>query len=167
LKWYLTLISSKGEFMKKIMIFSLAFAVVSASAWAGFGLPKVNTGNSATNAAVNKGADMGKNKAVEKMINDKLAKEKCSFKNATTETDTTCDLNKIAKDLSNWKNGLEATLVNRVQVNVQADATKSDLAHKRVNFVRDQLKNQINWWDYNVSTNTAGNNDLKIWVSVR
>jgi hypothetical protein len=167
--------------MKKFALVTLAAVVFASAAWAGFGLPKVNTGNSTVNSVVNKGADMAKNKAVEKIINDKLSKYNCTFKDDFTTTDTTCPLDKIINELTAWKGGLESTLVGNVSVNVKASANgqaekalKSKLkvspsshAGNRAQEIRNMLYKQMSWWDYTVTSNTNEGNGLSIWVTVR
>lgn len=159
--------------MKRSLTLGLSLAVlVASSAWAGFGIPKVNTGNSTVNSAVNKGVDMGKNAAVAKVINDKLTKYNCQFKNDATMTDTTCNMDKIIKELTMWKSGLESTLVNNVTVNVKASAkdtvkSASSIASSRAQEIRNRLYKTMSWWDYTVTSNTQEGNGLSIWVTVK
>lgn len=159
--------------MKRSLTLGLSLAVlVAGSAWAGFGLPKVNTGNSAVNSALNKGVDMGKNAAVAKIINDKLTKYNCQFSNDSTTTDTTCNMDKMINELTMWKSGLESTLVNSVTVNVKASAkdsvkSASTVASTRAQEIRNRLYKTMSWWDYTVTSNTQEGNGLSIWVTVR
>lgn len=154
--------------MKKITALTLTMGIVliSASVWAGFGIPKVNTGNSTVNRAVNTGVDTAKNKGLEKVINDKIAKYNCQFKDVKTVNDTTCDLGKLINELEAWRTGLEGTVANDVNINVQASANTSSLAWDRGNHIRDQIRQRINYWDYYVTSNTGSDRALKIWVTV-
>lgn len=154
--------------MKKIAITGLiaGLVMISTASFAGFGLPKVSTGNSTVNNVTNKAVDTAKNKGFEKVINDKIAKYNCQFKDGKTVDGVTCDLNKVIRELEGWRNGLEGTVANDVDINVQASALKSDLAWQRGNHVRDQIRNSINYWDYYVTSNTSSDKGLKIWVSV-
>lgn len=155
--------------MKKLIAPLVAAVVVASSAFAGFGIPKVNTGNSTANTIVNKGVDMGKNKAVEKLINDKLSQYRCVYPNdkAVQASDASCDWNKISGDLATWKNGLESTIVNKVQVNVMAHHKTSDsLAMDRARNICNKISQKVNWWDCQESTG-VGSNDVMVSVSVR
>lgn len=156
------------KIMKKSITLALMTGIVLASAasWAGFGIPKVNTGNSTVNRAVNTGVDTAKNKGLEKVINDKIAKHNCSFKDAKTVNGVTCDLNKLITELSNWRTGLESSIANDVNINVQASAKDSNLAWERGNFVSGQIREKIGYWDYYVTSNTHNDRNLKIWVTV-
>lgn len=159
--------------MKRSLILGLGLVVlVAGSAWAGFGLPKVNTGNSTMNSVVNKGVDMGKNAAVAKIINDKLTKYNCQFANDSTTTDTTCNMDKMVNELTMWKSGLESTLVNSVTVNVKASAkdnikSASTVASTRAQEIRNRLYKTMSWWDYTVTSNTQEGNGLSVWVTVK
>lgn len=154
--------------MKKSFIAAIAALAVAGTAWAGFGIPKVNTGNSTTNTVVNKGIDMGKNKAVASIINDKLKKYHCAFKTdkAMQASDVSCDINKISGELSTWKSGLESTIVNKVKVNVMAHHKNSDrMAMDRARNVCNKIAEKVNWWDCVESTG-VGSNDVMVSVSV-
>ena len=152
--------------MLRITILSLVVIFITTSVWAGFGLPKVSTGNSTVNKVANTAVDTAKNKGLEKVINDKLAKQNCQFKDAMTKTDTTCDLNKVVSELESWRSGLEGTIANDVDVHVEASAKSSGLAYDRGSYVRGKLYQTINYWDYDVTSNTSSDKGLKIWVSV-
>lgn len=106
-------------------------------------------------------------KSLEAGINDSLKKKNCKFKNGSTETETTCDLNAIVNDLKSWRNGLEASIANDVDINIEASATTSDLAWKRVSAVQDVLKAKISWWDWYTHKTTANGDGLRIWVKVQ
>lgn len=155
--------------MKKAFLFTIVALFAASSAWAGFGLPKVSgTGSGHVDSALNKGIDKGKNMAVAQVINDKLKKYNCMFKkdDAMQARDVSCDLNKIASELSMWKNGLESTIVNKVRVNVMAGHKKSDsMAMDRARNVCNKISEKVSWWDCVESTG-KGSNDVMVSVSV-
>lgn len=154
--------------MKKLSILAITAAVLLSanSVWAGFPSLKVSN-NSTINNAVNKGVKKGTYKALADHINKKIAKHGCQFKDATTTTATTCNLDKVVKELSNWRSGLESTIANDVNVRVQASAKNSSLGYKRAKYVRDQIRSKIGYWDYYVSSNTHNEKGLKIWVEIQ
>lgn len=151
--------------MKKLFTAALVIglAVVSVSASAGFGLP--STGSAGGDLAV-KATKKAVGKGLEASINDKIAKQNCAFKNNTTKTETTCDLNKIIADLKGWRTGLESTIANSVNVHIEASADKSDLAWDRVSYVQNQLRSGLSSWRWSTHKTTANGNKLKIWVEV-
>lgn len=105
--------------------------------------------------------------ALEASINDSIKKQNCAFADDKTENKTTCDLNKIVADLKKWRDGLEATVSNDVDIHIQASAKDNDLAWKRVSFVQDVLKSKITYWDWYTDKTTANGDKLKIWVDVQ
>lgn len=149
--------------MKKItLVITLAIVVAfTGLAFAGIGLPKTKS------ATANKVMDTAKNKGIEQAINDKIKKHKCAFKDAKTEVDTTCDLDKVIDELVDFKNGLETTLVDDFDIHVTASAEDSSLAYKRSNNIWSKLRPKVNWWDHYVNSDTTSPTGLRIWVSVR
>jgi hypothetical protein len=122
-------------------------------------IPSSGTKAEATTKSVAKGA-------LEAGINDNLKKQNCSFSDSKTDKKTTCDLNKIVADLKNWRDGLESTIANDVDVHIEASAADNDLAWKRVSYVQDQLKAKLSYWDWYTDKTTINGDKLKIWVKV-
>lgn len=109
-------------------------------------------------------------KGIEKSINDKLAKKNCAFTGATKKDPVgsiNCDLNGIISELKNWHDGLEATISNDFDINIEAShETDSTTAYNRATKVQNTIKQKINYWDYNVTSVTANGDKVRIWISV-
>lgn len=143
--------------MKKIIVLTIVFMAIFAivsTTYAGMSMP--STGSGAMDTAVKTTATKG----FEAAINDKIKKYNCQFKDETS-TETTCDLVKITEELSNWRNGLEATVANDVDVYVNVGGPYS-----RATFVRNELHKKVGYWDYVVSADHTNPKGLDIWVKV-
>ncbi len=149
--------------MKKILSIALLMGLAAGSAHAGFGIP--STGSRGGDLAVKVGKKAA-GKGFEASINNTLAKKNCAFKNATTVTETTCDLNTIISDLKGWRSGLESTIVNSVSVHIEASATKDRLAWDRVSHVQNELRNGLSSWRWSTHKTTGNGDKLKIWVEI-
>ena len=152
--------------MKKVIGLTLTLLVVASTSWAGFGLPKVKTGNSTVNNLANKGINKAATKGLEKAINDKIKKLGCSFADETS-TATTCNLDKLVRELSLWRQGLEGTIANDFNIYVEAGGKKSTVASSRGNFVRNKIKSKIGYWDYYVQTKVGKKYKKHLNVYVR
>lgn len=145
-----------------VSVFVFLFGIASANA-IDFGGVKGNIPSSNTKAeSVTKKAA---GTAVTAAINDKLKKQNCAFADSKTESQTTCDLNKIISDLKGWQQGLESTIANDVDVHIEASANDDSLAWKRVSSVQDTLKAKFSYWDWYTHKTTSSGDKLKIWVS--
>lgn len=143
--------------MRKIIvltiIFMAIFAIVSTT-YAGMSMPA--TGSGAMDTAVKTTA----NKGFEAAINDKIKKYNCQFKDDTS-TETTCDLNQITTELTNWHHGLENTIANDVNVYVNVGGP-----YNRATYVRNEMYKKLGFWDYVVSADHKNPKGLDIWVKV-
>lgn len=98
-------------------------------------------------------------------INDKLKKENCQFVKDKSD-EVTCDLNKVLKDLSDWKSGLETTgVTSDFDIHAEASADNNDLAWKRVSFVEGKLKARVSYWDWWSHKTTDNGDTLRIWIT--
>lgn len=150
--------------MKRYIVLALALTILATPAFAGF--PKINTGSSTMNKIVNKGVSGAKNKAIADDINKKIKSFNCRFKNDTTTTDTTCNLQKVVDTINKKKSTLETFGLAKVYVYIKAHGS-SKTRYKRSQHVRNYLYGQMNWWRYSVSSIADNTNDLEIWVQVR
>ena len=143
--------------MKKIIVITIVFMAVFAiisNTYAGMSLP--STGSSVADTAVKTTATKG----FEAAINDKIKKYNCQFKDETS-TQTTCDLSQIITELTNWRNGLESTVANDVDVYVNVGGP-----YNRATFVRNEMHKKLGFWDYMVSADHQNPKGLDIWVKV-
>ena len=156
----------KGGDMKKslIGIAVVAIALIATGAYA-FSVP-TSKGN--VKHSMEKNVKQGARMGVTSEVNKKIRKKNCRFK-GNSETQLTCDLNAIIKDLQNAHNAMEATIANDVNVKVRAHAktAKGNLANKRANFVRNKVRQKVGYWDYYVYGNADGSDKLEIWIEAR
>lgn len=108
-------------------------------------------------------------KAIEASINDKLAKEKCVFVDDKSDTKTKCasgSLDDVIKYVVKWKKGLEASIAQKVSVDIKANAKDKALAVKRSDFVGDSFRSKISYWDYNNVGLKGKDNSFAVSVNV-
>lgn len=155
--------------MRKLFGFFIAAGLVLlvTAAWAG--LPStINTGSSTVNKVVNTGLDAAKNKAIEDDINNKIKTFNCAFKNNTTTTETTCDLNKVFQTISSKKAPFEALGLASVYVYIKAGGTSST-AYDRARYVEDTGEATLgtSWWKVSSSAVRDNTNNLSIYVEAK
>lgn len=157
--------------MKRKILLGLTMAAFVSTSAMGFGVPKINTGNSTVNSAVNKAVDMGKNKVIEDALNKDLAKKNCAFVDNSTQT--TCDLNQVLNTLRSQESALKAAgLINNVTIYATAHGDKKGAAsaYNRSVSVRNALyDNAPSWryWYYRPAEKKDGSNQLELRVQVK
>lgn len=119
---------------------------------------------SSVKSTVKGGAEAGGKMAVEKQINDRLAKMQCSFKGKTT--DTTCNLNNVVAELKAQHTVAEKSGFGDFDINVTAYGPDSKTAGARADTMRNKLKPMFGGWDYWVKSEVGGN-DLMFQVKIR
>lgn len=112
-----------------------------------------------------KGAARG---AVQNEYNKKLSKEKCEFVGDSTTDYKGCNLDKIISELNAFHNSAESSgFANDVDIIIQAYGSDWTMARKRAEFLRDKVKAQVSYWDYNVKYNKDSSNKVFFQVQVR
>ncbi len=123
-------------------------------------------------------ANMGGKVALQSVLNKKLADNNCAFKKGTANT--TCDLNKIGKELAAAYTAAKEGANYRVYINIEADdapaakKAKTTLSgSERANQVSDKLRGSLasaamtDSWHYNTKSTNAKGDNLKISVEVK
>lgn len=143
----------------KVKIMFLAALVATGSVQA-FDIP---TGGNPTATRVKNTTKQVSKLVTTSAINDKIKKENCSFVKGKKDQ-TTCNLDKILKYLTEWKTGLKATgMANDFDIHIEANADKSTLAWERVRYVEKKLKAKVSYWDWYSHKGDNGDK-LKIWI---
>jgi len=146
--------------MKKISLTVLAAMLVAGSVQA-FDIP---TGGSSTAATVKHNTKEVTKAVTTAAINDKIKKENCAFVKGKKDQ-TTCDMDKILKYLTDWKTGLKTSgITSDFDIHVEANADKDTLAWDRVRYVEKKLKAKVSYWDW-YSHKGENGDKLKIWIT--
>ena len=104
-----------------------------------------NLGNDMKGMA--KGAAQG---ATADQINGKLAKQNCSYASKTS-IEPTCNVDKIVSLLSGFGSTAKSSgFAKDVEVVVSAYGKDSKIAKSRAEYLRDKVKQQIDYWNYRI-----------------
>ncbi len=138
--------------MKKFLFFSLlglSVALVSTGARA------FDLGNSIKNTAKGtaKSAAQG---ATADQINKKLAQQNCTYPSKTS-IQPSCNIDSIVSLLAGFNSTAKSSgFANNVIVDVSAYGKDNKIARSRAEYLRDRVKQQISYWDYNVFYEKGG-----------
>lgn len=102
-------------------------------------------------------------KAIVRDYNKKLAKENCTYADATT-IEPSCDLDKIISDLSNFHNAMEGTIARDINIILETQGPTRNTAWKRAEYIRDRVRNKITWWDWTIRYRDGRANEVKIQI---
>lgn len=111
---------------------------------------------------------MGGRAVAEKEINKNLAAKNCAFKPKSSEL--TCDIQDILSAIRAQKTIAEQSgLANDVDLHVEIgrgkDPKNANLGSQRQDFIRNNIRQKISWWDWYDSM-TEGDR-LKIYIKVQ
>lgn len=123
--------------------------------------------------------DTGGKMALQTALNKKLEANKCAFKGNTANT--TCDLNKVSRELAAAYKGAKEAADYHVYINIEADDTLPPAKGKegamsgseRANKVSDKLRGGLaaaaltESWHYNTKASGNKGNNLNIAVEVK
>lgn len=124
-------------------------------------------GGAVTRTATKTGKGVARG-AVANEYNKKLAKEKCKFVGDSTTQYTGCDLDKIITEMNALRNAAEASgFANDVDVEVKTYGADWNIARERANFLRDKIRTQVGYWDYNVRYTKAPSNEVYFQIKIR
>ncbi len=139
----------------QITLFSLLTLFIGVHAHAGFGNVGGLGGKVGKN--VGKAADTVGSTIVIDQLNKDISAQGCSFKNASTESETTCSMGKVASIINKHRSAVENVFGKRVRLEITANAADRSLANKRARNVRDDLAGSVSWWRINYRGATGGN----------
>ena len=152
--------------MKKLTIAGISLALLfTASTVFAIGMPKIKTGNSTVNKVTNSAVSSAKNKAIADDLNKDIAAYNCAFKDSSTTTETTCNLQQVIDKIKSKKSKLETLGLAKIRVYIKASGNDKT-AYKRVRYIRDEMWGQMNYWHYNTNYSKNGRNDIAITFKV-
>jgi len=101
-------------------------------------------------------------------VNKKLSDEtgKCRYASATEVKPTGCNTMAIISALNAFRKTAEKSgAANDVDIEITAHAKSDKVAKQRAEYLRDQVKAQVSWWDYSVYYQKGGDNiEMKVKV---
>ncbi|HCU23490.1 MAG TPA: hypothetical protein DF383_00620 [Deltaproteobacteria bacterium] len=153
--------------LRRVTFFALALGLIIGFSGQASAFGIGNIGNMAKDTAIKtaKGAARG---AVANQYNKRLAKLRCRFDSNSASEYSGCNIDKIVSEMSALKTAAESSgFANDVDVIVQTFGKNWNLAQRRAEFLRDKVRSQIGYWDYQIKYDKSNNDEVYFQVSIR